>query len=264
MKAHGIVLLLEEYAPLNLMASWDNSGWQVGSREEEVAGVWVTLDVTSEVVAEAEAHGANLLIAHHPLIFEPLRSLDTESYKGRLIQTLLLGGIGLYVAHTNLDVVAGGVNTALAEALHLSNLRPLQPLAPTSTDKGWPGWGAVGTPATALTTEELASQARHHLGTAEVRVTRSDSGPHQTIAVCGGSGAALIAEARRAGATAYLTGEIKYHEAQDAARVGLTVLEVGHFYSERPVLERLAGHIRIRTGLPTGVSSLITSPFDPW
>jgi putative NIF3 family GTP cyclohydrolase 1 type 2 len=115
-----------------------------------------------------------------------------------------------------------------------------------------------------LTTEELASQARHHLGTAEVRVTRGASEPHQTLAVCGGSGAAFIAEARQAGATAYLTGEIKYHEAQEAARAGLTVLEVGHFYSERPVLECLAGYIRIRTGLPTGVSSLITSPFDPW
>lgn len=279
-KAGTVVDALEAFVPLDLAADGDNSGWQVGSEQMEVAGVLVSLDVSPEVVDEALALGANLIVTHHPLLFAPLRRLDPAAFPGRLIRRLLVHDLGLYAAHTNLDVVPGGVSHSLAEALGLSAVRPLVP-CPGSGREGI-GWGAVGQVEAALSVDEMIQRARETLGAPQVRVTigrpqepdperfdyaqdkpgRRGSQRLRTVAVCGGSGADFVTDAVRAGASLYLTGEVKYHQAQAAAEMGLTLLEVGHFHSERPVLPALARSIASRVDLPIRVSQVVTSPFD--
>ncbi len=135
----------------------------------------------------------------------------------------------------------------------------LYDLIPLTNHLGRLGWGALG--CAHLTTAEMAHKARTALDTPHVRLTPGGSEQHCLVAVCGGSGANLIAAARRSGASLYLTGEIKYHQAQAAAQMGLTVIEVGHFYSERPILSCLAELILEKADIPVRLSEAITSPF---
>lgn len=130
--SHGqIFKSLELWAPKNLAYDWDNVGLQVGSKRHETTGVLVTLDVTEAVVDEAIKNKANVIIAHHPMIFRPLSSINFDSIKGNVIKKLIQHEITVYASHTNLDIASGGVNDLLSDAIGLSKV---QPLIPTHTE----------------------------------------------------------------------------------------------------------------------------------
>jgi len=113
--------------PPQMSEAWDNCGLQVGSRQWPLQGVLCCLDLSSSVVSEALAVGANFIFSHHPLFFKPLKSLDLDVFPGNLIYQALTAGITLYSAHTNLDSVVGGVNDHLAKLLGVTNCAPLIP-----------------------------------------------------------------------------------------------------------------------------------------
>src|SRR5699024_6988979 len=110
-----IIKQMEKLAPLHFAYDWDNVGLQIGNQTDETQSILTTLDVTEAVVDEAIAVGANLIIAHHPLLFQSLKKVDTSSVKGRIIAKLIKYDITVYAAHTNLDIAVGGVNDMLAE-----------------------------------------------------------------------------------------------------------------------------------------------------
>lgn len=118
---------LEQWAPKALAYDWDNVGLQVGSANERTSGVLVSLDVTESVVDEAIAMDANVIVAHHPLIFSPLKQINFDSFKGKVIKKLIQHEITVYASHTNLDIAEGGVNDLLSDALKLQNVKPLVP-----------------------------------------------------------------------------------------------------------------------------------------
>lgn len=123
---HGnIFKALEEWAPKNFAYDWDNVGLQVGSHADETKKILVTLDVLESVVDEAVANEVNLIIAHHPLIFSPLKNINFQSVKGKIIKKIIKHDITVYAAHTNLDIANGGVNDLLCEALNLVSTKPL-------------------------------------------------------------------------------------------------------------------------------------------
>ncbi|TDQ41720.1 Nif3-like dinuclear metal center hexameric protein [Aureibacillus halotolerans] len=132
MKIAEAVTSMEAWAKPSYAVEGDRIGLQVGNSETELSGIIVTLDVTMEVVKEAINAGANLIIAHHPFIFSPIKTVDTSTYRGKLLVELLQHNIAVYVAHTNLDIAPGGVNDMLANALDLKQTRVL---AETSTEK---------------------------------------------------------------------------------------------------------------------------------
>lgn len=117
--------LLGEMVPNSLAESWDNPGWQIRIPGQDISGVLLSMDVAPGVVEEAEKLGCNLIFAHHPLLFKPLKSLDLGSPLGSLLGRLVKSGISVWAAHTNLDVVPWGTSFALAEALGLSDVRLL-------------------------------------------------------------------------------------------------------------------------------------------
>ncbi len=125
MDTDSIGALLDEMVPISLAESWDNPGWQVRIPGQAVSGVLLTLDVTAGVAEEAARLGCNLLFAHHPLLFKPLKSLDLGAPTGSLVGQLVQKGISVWAAHTNLDVMPWGTSFALAEALGLSEVRLL-------------------------------------------------------------------------------------------------------------------------------------------
>lgn len=250
--------MIEALAPPALAESWDNVGWQVGHDGATVRAILVTLDADMSVVEEAAALGANLIVAHHPLLFRPLRRIDPTDPMGRLLRRLLCEEIQLFAAHTNLDAVRGGVNDALAEALGLVPAAPLQPVA--GAPDGW-GFGAICPAEPPVTTGEMVRRVAA-LGCPAPRVTPGWGAPqsHSRVALLGGSGASMIGDALAADCTLFVTGEVKYHEAQEAARQGLTLIEADHFFSERPVLARLAT-LLAPLGVPVSLSKQITTPF---
>ncbi|MFD1363034.1 Nif3-like dinuclear metal center hexameric protein [Lentibacillus salinarum] len=116
---------METWAPKHLAYDWDNVGLQVGSFQKPVNKVMVTLDVLESTVDEAIQHGVDLIIAHHPLLFKPMKQVNADTAKGRAIQKLLQHDISVYAAHTNLDMAHGGVNDMLCDQLGLENRRIL-------------------------------------------------------------------------------------------------------------------------------------------
>lgn len=118
---------IESFAPLSLQESYDNAGLITGDVNTEINTVLITLDVTEKVVDEAIQKKAQLIVAHHPIIFSGLKKLTGKNYVERTIITAIKNDIAIYAAHTNLDSVDGGVNHKICEKLGLENCRILQP-----------------------------------------------------------------------------------------------------------------------------------------
>lgn len=127
MRIKEIIQTIEQLAPIPLQEEYDNSGVQVGDVNQEAAGALLCIDVTENVVEEAVSLGCNLIVAHHPLLFKPLRKITGRNYIERCLISAIKNNIVIYAAHTNLDNAAGGVNYRLAEMLGLQNVKILTP-----------------------------------------------------------------------------------------------------------------------------------------
>ena len=141
MKIKDIAEVIERYAPLRLQESYDNAGLIVGRPEDEVHKALLAVDVTEEVLDEAEQTGCDLIITHHPIVFHALKRFNSASYVERCVERAIRRGIALYACHTNLDSAPGGMSWRLAEMLGVEELRVLQPTDPAD---GRVGFGVVG------------------------------------------------------------------------------------------------------------------------
>ncbi|WP_026351292.1 Nif3-like dinuclear metal center hexameric protein [Hymenobacter aerophilus] len=326
-----LMRVLEAAAPLAYQESYDNAGLQCGDPQMDITGVLISLDCTPAVVDEAIRRGCNVVVAHHPLIFKPLKRLTGANEVEQTLLKAIRHDVALYAAHTNLDNVAHGVNRQLANKLGLENGRILDPKpgllaklityvpapqtaavlaalyaagagqvgqysecsfrtegtftftpgAGTNPFVGQPGQphtgseqrvevllplhlqrsalaalraahpyeevayeivklenshqdvgsGFVGELPEALSPAEFRQRLRQALGVPVVKYTDFER-PIKKVALCGGAGAFLIGKARAAGADAYVTGDLKYHE-YFGAEGRLMLCDVGHFESEQ-------------------------------
>ena len=220
---------LYDWAPPDTAESWDNVGLLVGRPDRPVRRVLVALDVTPAVAAEAAELGADLIVAHHPVIFHPLKRIGRSDVPFRMIKKNISG----LCAHTNLDAAEGGVNDILCKLFGVTGARGFA--------EG--GMGRIGQIRT-VSAAQLADQCQTTLN---AKVKYVDAGrPINTLAVLGGSGDHLIEEALAAGADALLTGEAGHHDALDAKRLGLSLVAAGHFATEFPVVPVLADKLARR------------------
>ena len=216
---------IDSFAPFDTAEAWDNPGLLLGSFDTPVSGALLALDVTEAVLEEAKKIGASLIITHHPIIFSPLRKIESDSLVYRLVQN----GIAVISAHTNLDMADGGVNDVLAQRLQLCDVR--KPEAPPSLLR-------VGELSGAMQPEAFAQYVKRELHAPGVRVVCGRA-EIRTVAVCGGAGADRLSVAAKADAQAYVTADVKHHEWLESHRMGLTLIDAGHFSTEAPVLEPL-------------------------
>lgn len=252
-----IIAEIEAVAPPQTAMEWDNVGLQVGAADERCHGVLVCLEVTPDVADEAARLGANLIITHHPLIFSPLTSLRTDRPLGGLLRRLLEDGTTVYAAHTNLDAAREiGTAAALAEVLGVREFVPL-------LEEGEVGLGAVGNVGVRLPVEALVGRIRRSLRPARVTVVGETDRMVETLALMPGSGGDAVGPAAAAGAHALVCGDLKHHDALDALALGLTVIDATHYATERPVVAKLAQHLRGRVpeDLPVLASEVDTDPF---
>lgn len=229
-KIKELTRFLEGIAPLYLQESYDNAGLITGSPETEIQGVLCTLDTTSEVVDEAIALGANLIVSHHPIIFNGLKKLTGEDYVTRTVIRAIRNDIAIYAIHTNLDkVLHSGVNQRICQRLGLSNIRILDP----EDDTGSIGIGAVGEWTSPLAWIDFLKKVRYDFELETFRYTESPLIHRiKTVAVCGGSGSFLLQKAIESGADAFVTADFKYHQFFDAEDK-INILDIGHYESEK-------------------------------
>ncbi len=232
MKLYEIIRVIEKYAPPALAESYDNVGLLLGDKNREVSSVLFSLDVDMKVAKEAKEKGAELIISHHPLIFHPTKSITADTALGRTILFLAENKIAVYAAHTNLDIVSGGLNDLASELLGLSNTSPLD-------ETEGIGVGRVGTLSVPILCEHLAKYIKNVYNLPFVRYVGDGGKPIKTIALCTGSGGDLLQKAIEKGADAYITGDIKYSVARMAEESGISLIELGHYDSEIIVMDLL-------------------------
>lgn len=222
---------LNEIAPFETVEEWDNCGLAIGSFNKEVNKIYIALDVTSDVLEDAQSFGADLVITHHPMIFTPVSQILSEG----LIYKAVASEMNFIASHTCLDKANGGVNYCLANKVGVKNLK-------TSQDNDFLKYGEVE-PCSA---EEFAIIIKSALGGS---VSFTDSGKTiKTVAMCSGAGGDMVAEARSIGADAFLTGEAKHHEYLLSKDLGISLFVAGHFETENIVCEYLYNSIKEKFG----------------
>ena len=235
-KLQDVMQAMERIAPRRLAEEWDNPGLLVGSPHDEVRKILVALDVREETVERAIEDGCDLIVAHHPLIFRGLRAVRTDDVIGRKIARLIKADIAVFAAHTNLDSAAGGVNDVLAERLGLQTVVPLV----EGTADGEPGLGRIGSLDVEFSLDDFAARVKERLGLSSMRIVRAGDRRVSRVALCSGSGAEFVGKAAAKGADVYVTGDVKYHDAERAIGLGIHILDAGHFATEQPIVARLA------------------------
>ncbi|MFB9928374.1 Nif3-like dinuclear metal center hexameric protein [Amycolatopsis halotolerans] len=230
-----IIAVLERSYPPRLAESWDAVGLVCGDPAEDVARVLFCVDPVEETLAEAEEIGAQLIVAHHPLLLRGVHGVPADTAKGSLVHRMIRGGIALYCAHTNADSADPGVSDALAEAIGLVVDRPLDPQEPG----GATGIGRIGHLPAAEPFAQFVQRVADALPVTVPGVLGAgdEDRPIRTVAVSGGAGDSYLAKATAEGVDAYVTADLRHHPAgEHLAAAGTVPALVGltHWASEWP------------------------------
>ena len=226
--------VLEQWAPLSYAEEWDNCGLQVGRRDKVIGKVMIALTPGEAAIQAAVDAGVDLLLTHHPMIFKPTKTVTTDHVLGKSIIKLIQNDINLYCAHTNLDMAVGGVNDVLAKALQLQDVAVLENITEEY------GIGRVGLLPEPMTLEQFLSATAARLECNHLAYQGDLQCNVQKIALCGGSGISYLTAAKKTGADVYVTGDMKYHDAQLASELGICVVDAGHFGTEKHIVKALA------------------------
>lgn len=265
-----VLLAIEELWPESLSEPWDAVGPVVGRPSAEVKRILFAVDPTAEVIAEALAWDADLLVTHHPLLLKPVNSVATSNFKGDAIHRLIEGGCALVTVHTNGDSAVGGVSDVLADAMGLRDVRPL-----AAAENGLPeeGIGRVGELADGTTLGEFAATVFSMLPAVAggVKVAGDKDGIVRTVAVCGGAGDSLFDAVRAAQADVYVTADLRHHPASEAREGAVDgrpyLIDVSHFGSEwlwlTPAADALDNVLTDQGyNVEVSVSGINTDPWD--
>ena len=275
LRIHEIVSAFEAVAPLALQESYDNSGLIVGEMGAQVSKALLCLDSTEAVVDEAIANGCDLIIAHHPIVFGGLKRFTGGDYVQRALIKAIRNNIAIYACHTNLDnVLRGGVNERIAQQLGFEAERVLRPVA---ADFGsfvgigglddsdvfrTAGAGVLCNLQKPMNVLDFLQHLKAKMGVEVVKYTKCDVEMVSKVAICGGAGSFLIGDALRAGADAFITSDVKYHEFFDAEGKML-LCDIGHYESEKYTIDLFSNILSAKfPKFATIFAGTITNPID--
>ena len=235
-----ILDFIETIAPTYMKEDWDRVGLNCGRLDRPVTTVLVALDPFEDVCQEAQELGAELLVTHHALLWNPGFITD-ETAQGRNTLFLIENNIAVINAHTNLDCAPGGVNDILAARLGLTDISVIEPK----------GTDPQGRPYGLLRQGTVASQGLYSfmesvkkaLGCQRLKYV--DGGkPVSRVAVGGGACGSELLQAVQAGCDTFVTSDVKYNQFWDARELGLNLIDAGHFHTENPVCVYLTEKLR--------------------
>lgn len=234
MKITDVAKCIEKIAPLNIQESFDNCGLLIGSPQDEVHKILICLDVSKQVLNEAVEKKCDLIISHHPLIFSGARQINSQS----LIYQAIQNKIAIYAAHTNLDSAIGGVSAIWAQKLGVAINQPLQK---NLVDSRF-GLGVFGSLTEPLSEMAFLDHVKKVCQVPFLKHSELSGKSIRTVALCGGAGGDLLAEARALKADAYLTADLRYHHFCSTNNSFLLV-DAGHFESEQFAVDILYSEI---------------------
>ncbi len=239
MKCKEIIEIIERDYPRFCALKWDNVGLLVGRDDREVRCIYVALDATDEVIEDAAEKGADMLITHHPLIFEGMKRVTNQDFIGRRLIRLIRNDISCYAMHTNYDVLGMSVRSGERLALHDPEI-----LEVTEQGEEPKGIGRVADLESELTLSECCRLVKDGFQLESVRVFGDLDGKIRRMAVSPGSGKSMIGAALDKGADVLVTGDIDHHTGIDAAAQGLAVIDAGHYGIEHIFVEDMGGYLR--------------------
>lgn len=234
MTVSDVIKIIEAEYPTDTALDWDNVGLLVGDADAEVKKILLALDATDDVIAQAVACQADLLITHHPLIFKGIRRVTTDDFVGRRVLTLAKQGISYYAMHTNYDV--GGMGKEAAARMGLKETSLLEETV----------IGIKGVLEQEMSLQEFSNRIKQKFALETIHVFGELTHIIDRVAVVPGSGGSDITEALEAGVDVLVTGDIDHHEGMDAALRGLAVIDAGHFGLEHIFAEAMERFLRQR------------------
>lgn len=233
-KACEIIKKLEEIAPKELCCDWDNVGIMAGDKYTNVNKVLLSLDCSADVIDEAIDKGADMIVTHHPFIFKPIKNLDYSSPLALKIAKVIKNDILVYSAHTNLDIADYGTNYTLAKLLELENTEGLIPM-------GDAFMGRIGDLKNKMTFSELIDFVKEKLNAEHITVNGDLKREISRVGLCTGAGADFdfMLKAKSMGAEAYITGDVGYHDGQNAEDLDISLIDATHYLTEVIVVNTL-------------------------
>ena len=253
MRKEYFIEKLEGFCPLELQEDWDNCGFQVDTGKENCERVLVALEVTNEVIDEAIELGADFIVTHHPMLFSPIRKVKADDVIGSYICKLIKNDISVYACHTNFDKLDGGNNDYIGALLELEDIRPFD------QDNGFCRKGNTPFEVTFLEVVHKAAEA-FDIEERFFKTVGDLSKTIETIGWCSGAGTEFLTAAKQEGCDLYITGDLKYHEAQMAKELGICVLDAGHYGSEKIFVENMADMLRLEVRM--GNVEILESAID--
>ena len=260
-KLSKLLSVFETIWPHSGADEWDQVGLACGSANQEVDSVLLCVDPTLAALQEAKAKKCQLVISHHPLLLEGVHTVAEGELKGDILSFAITNSIALFSAHTNADIVTGGVSDVLASKIGIKNSVPL---VPTTGDSGH---GRIGNLDQPLAVHELAQRISEILPAtyAPIRVAGNATAKVSRVAVVGGSGASFLPAAISAGAECFVTSDLKHHASLDAVTDqahGISLIDISHFAAESLWLAPAA--VELAKQVP-GVEFLVSEEnTDPW
>ena len=226
---------MNRMAPKYLAEEWDNPGLLIGDPTQEINKILIALDISDDIINNAIESNCQMIVTHHPMIFHSIKSIRTDLPLGNKIRKLIKNDIAVFAAHTNLDSAEGGVNDVLAEKLGLFDVKTFDEEL---------SLGRIGRLINEMTAEEFAKHVKKALHADNVRLIKAGDFKIKKVGICGGAGSEFISKAKFLGADAFVTGDVKYHEAQSAVENKIHVIDAGHFATEFPIVYALAENLR--------------------
>lgn len=241
MLCKDIICVIEHTYPKQAALEWDNVGLLAGRTGKEVKKIYVALDATDEVIEDAIAKKADMLITHHPLIFSPLKTITDECFVSNRVVKLLQHDISYYAMHTNYDVL--GMAELSAKLMELQDTEVLEVTKEDKTE----GVGRVGQLASSVTLQACGLMVKEKFGLETVKIFGDMKNVVKRVAISPGSGRHMSELALQKNADVFITGDIDHHEGIDAVAQGMAIIDAGHYGLEHIFVDDVAKYLTENT-----------------
>ena len=246
MKVKELTGWLDGRYPSSAAEHWDNVGLLVGDDEEEVSHVFLALDLTESTLAQAIDAGADMIITHHPMIFEGQKKINNHTFTGRRILSLIKHNIQYYAMHTNYDIL--GMADLSADYLRLTDREVLSVTA--ETQEGQDGFGRVGELPRKMSLKECGEFVKNALSLNDVMIYGDPDTQVSLVGICPGAGKSTMPLALGFGCDVYITGDIDHHTGIDAVDQGMCIIDAGHYGVEHIFMEDVKAYLeKVLTGV---------------
>lgn len=234
MKVVDVLTMIDDWAPFETAESFDNVGLLVGDANKKLTGIVVSLDATLDVIADAVSRKANLIVTHHPVVFDSMSEITQQTSQGKVVAELIKNDISVISAHTNLDSAEGGVTCALAEKLKLLEVEKVQECE----------FMRIGSLETSMDSKNFAGYIQKNLSAKKIEVAGTLPAKIKSICVMAGSGGGYMKEAASVGADVFITGSMKHEHAVEAFNLGICAMAAGHYETEAPILPKIKAYLQ--------------------